>query len=108
MCGAGFAHTVIVLPRIVPHVRNFDPERTPSEDERIWDVPKLAGLVEDFCSLTGATTLPSLAEWSVLPDKVDTAFTLHIPPPGLGMVLFWRYLVKFEASSRTHAQCCIE
>ncbi|KAK9905798.1 hypothetical protein WJX75_006443 [Coccomyxa subellipsoidea] len=66
---SSFAHTVIVLPRIVPHVRNFDPERTPSEDERIWDVPKLAGLVEDFCSLTGATTLPSWAEWSVLPDK---------------------------------------
>ncbi|EIE23347.1 hypothetical protein COCSUDRAFT_41613 [Coccomyxa subellipsoidea C-169] len=30
---------------------------------------KLTGLVQHFCSLTGASTLPSLAEWSVLPDK---------------------------------------
>ena len=67
---AGLAHTVVILPRIVPSVRHFSPDRTPTDDFTEWDVPKLAGLVEHFCSLTGATTLPSLPEWTTLPDKV--------------------------------------
>ncbi len=67
---AGLADTVIVLPRIVPQVRSLDPDRTPTENFKVWDMAKLTGLVQHFCSLTGASTLPSLAEWSVLPDKV--------------------------------------
>ncbi|BDA47174.1 hypothetical protein COCOBI_10-0190 [Coccomyxa sp. Obi] len=66
---SSLAHTVVILPRIVPSVRNLSPERTPTDDFTEWDVPKLAGLVENFCSMTGATTLPSLPEWTTLPDK---------------------------------------
>lgn len=67
---ADLANKVIILPRIVPHVRNFSPDRFPTNDRSSWDVARLRDLVAAFCSATGATTLPSLAEWSVLPDKV--------------------------------------
>jgi hypothetical protein len=55
----------------VPHVHQLEPERIETEDPIAWEAPQLAALVDSFCEATGATTLPSTYEWTVLPDKVS-------------------------------------
>ena len=71
-----------MLPRVVPQVNDLRPEDFRTDDPREWNVTMLAGLVEGFLNRTGATTLPSLPEWTTLPDKVRLlpACNLH---PGL-------------------------
>ncbi|CAK0779312.1 hypothetical protein CVIRNUC_004740 [Coccomyxa viridis] len=61
--------TVIVLPRVVPQVNDLSPEDFRTDDPRDWNVTMLVGLVEGFLNRTGAATLPSLPEWTTLPDK---------------------------------------
>lgn len=69
-CDADLHNTVIVLPRVVPQVSDLSPEAFRPYDPREWNIPLLAGLVQGFLNRTGATTLPSLQEWTTLPDKV--------------------------------------
>ena len=59
-----------MLPRVVPQVNDLSPEDFRTDDPRDWNVTMLAGLVEGFLNRTGAATLPSLPEWTTLPDKV--------------------------------------
>lgn len=59
-----------MLPRVVPQVSDLSPEAFRPYDPREWNIPLLAGLVQGFLNRTGATTLPSLQEWTTLPDKV--------------------------------------
>lgn len=61
---------MVVLPRVVPQVNDLTPDSFRTDDPRLWNVTSLAGLVQGFLNRTGATTLPSLTEWTVLPDKV--------------------------------------
>ena len=61
---------MVVLPRVVPQVNDLSPDSFRTDDPRLWNVTALAGLVQGFLNRTGATTLPSLAEWTILPDKV--------------------------------------
>ena len=60
---------MVVLPRIVPQVNDLNPDAFRTDDPRLWNVTSLAGLVQGFLNRTGATTLPSLTEWTILPDK---------------------------------------
>ena len=66
---ADLKDTVIVLLRVVPQVNDLSPEDFRTDDPRDWSVAMLAGLVDGFLNRTGATTLPSLPEWTTLPDK---------------------------------------
>ena len=59
-----------MLPRVVPQVNDLRPEAFQPYDPREWNVSSLAGLVQGFLNRTGATTLPSLQEWTTLPNKV--------------------------------------
>ena len=61
---------MIVLPRVVPQVNDLSPNGFKTDDPREWNVRALANLVQGFLNKTGATTLPSLTEWTILPDKV--------------------------------------
>ena len=61
---------MVVLPRVVPQVNDLNPDSFRTDDPRLWNVTSLAGLVQGFVNKTGATTLPSLTEWTILPDKV--------------------------------------
>ncbi len=67
---AELSNTVVVLPRVVPQVNDLNPDSFRTDDPRLWNVTSLAGLVQGFLNRTGATTLPSLTEWTILPDKV--------------------------------------
>ena len=71
-----------MLPRVVPQVNDLSPEDFRTDDPRDWNVTMLAGLVEGFLNRTGAATLPSLPEWTTLPDKVRRldACVLHPRP----------------------------
>lgn len=67
---ADLGNTIIVLPRMVPQVNDLSPDAFRTDDPRDWNVSALASLVGGFLNRTGAATLPSLPEWSTLPDKV--------------------------------------
>ena len=60
---------MVVLLRVVPQVNDLNPDAFRTDDPRLWNVTSLAGLVQGFLDRTGATTLPSLTEWTILPDK---------------------------------------
>ena len=70
---ADLSNTVVVLPRVVPQVNDLNPDSFRTDDPRLWNVTSLAGLVQGFLNRTGATTLPSLTEWTILPDKVRSS-----------------------------------
>ena len=67
---ADLSNTVIVLPRVVPQVNDLSPNAFKTDDPRQWNVTALANLVQGFLNRTGATTLPGLTEWTILPNKV--------------------------------------
>ncbi len=74
---------MIILPRVVPHVHQLESSHVEPRDPIAWEVPHLAALVANFCGATGATTVPSVEEWSVLPDKVTPPAVLaHFRPTG--------------------------
>ena len=68
-----------MLPRVVPQVNDLSPEDFRTDDPRDWNLTMLAGLVEGFLNRTGATTLPSLPEWTTLPDKVRFLLACNLP-----------------------------
>ena len=65
--------TTILLPRIVPQVHDATYERSALVDPLAWGVPELTAMVSSFTRLSGASTVPSLKEWPILPDKVRPA-----------------------------------
>ena len=69
-----------MLPRVVPQVNDLSPEDFRTDDPREWNVTMLAGLVEGFLNRTGAATLPSLPEWTTLPDKVRRLLACDLLP----------------------------
>ena len=69
-----------MLPRVVPQVNDLSPEDFRTDDPRDWNVTMLAGLVEGFLNRTGAATLPSLPEWTTLPDKVRRLLACDLRP----------------------------
>jgi len=54
----------------VPQVNDLSPNAFKTDDPRQWNVTALANLVQGFLNRTGATTLPGLTEWTILPNKV--------------------------------------
>ncbi len=68
--------TIIILPRIVTMIRPVGKgwKRTAENhvwnDTAAWDRDALIEMLERFLSITGAKTIPSLAEYTILPDKV--------------------------------------
>lgn len=89
---------MIILPRIVPQVHRLEPARVTPEDSIAWEVPQLAALVDNFCKVTGATTLPSLHEWTVLPDKVCAALDISFYP------MYRRHLFVQGIDAEVYAQ----
>lgn len=76
---ADLSNTVIVLPRVVPQVHDTGYQRSAGVDPLSWGVPELAAMVTSFTQLSGASTLPSLEEWRVLPDKVSCSRNSLMP-----------------------------
>ncbi len=81
--------TVILLPRIVTMIRPVDSKKKRLaknhvwNDTAAWDRDVLLTMLGNFVNLTGAKTIPSLAEYRILPDKVcrdDTEVTLECNP----------------------------
>ncbi len=68
--------TVILLPRIVTMIRPVDSKKKRLaknhvwNDTAAWDRDVLLTMLGKFVNLTGAKTIPSLAEYLILPDKV--------------------------------------
>ena len=68
--------TVIILPRIVTMIRPIGSKTKRLaknhvwNDTAAWDQDVLLTMLGKFVNLTGAKTIPSLAEYRILPDKV--------------------------------------
>jgi len=68
--------TVILLPRIVTMIRPVSSQKKRLaknlvwNDTAAWDRDVLLKMIGKFVNLTGAKTIPSLAEYRILPDKV--------------------------------------
>ena len=68
--------TVIILPRIVTMIRPVDSKKKRLakshvwNDTAAWDRDVLLEMLGKFVNLTGAKTIPSSAEYRILPDKV--------------------------------------
>lgn len=67
---AGLNNTVFALPRIVPQIHDNSYGRTAEADPYAWGVHELTAMVRSLTHLSGASTMPSIEEWAVLPDKV--------------------------------------
>ncbi|KAA6426725.1 MAG: hypothetical protein FRX49_03835 [Trebouxia sp. A1-2] len=69
--------TVIILPRIVTMIRPIGSKTKRLaknhvwNDTAAWDQDVLLTMLGKFVNLTGAKTIPSLAEYRILPDKVQ-------------------------------------
>jgi hypothetical protein len=70
-CAAGLEEAVLLLPRIVPRLHDTGVNAGPGENPLAWGVPALVQQVEALVRRAGLTTLPSLEEWALLPDKVS-------------------------------------
>ncbi len=68
--------TVILLPRIVTMIRPVSSQKKRLaknhvwNDTAAWDRDVLLKMLGKFVNLIGAKTIPSLAEYRILPDKV--------------------------------------
>ena len=71
------SNTIIVLPRIVTMIRPVtnSHKRIPWNhvwnDTAAWSRDTLIEMLEKVTQLTGAKTIPSPAEYAILPDKVS-------------------------------------
>jgi hypothetical protein len=66
--------SVVMLPQIVPALRNNSPRRPLTlqyRDPYSWDLPTLSGMLSAFFRASGTTSLPPLEEYTMLPDKVN-------------------------------------
>lgn len=66
----GLENTVLLLPRLVPRLRDASLVGTLEEDPLSWGVPQVIQQVQALIDQSGLTTLPSLEEWATLSDKV--------------------------------------
>ena len=66
------SHTVIILPRIVTrlHPIHDAPQDHIYQDLVSWDVDFVTQMLQQFMRVTSSKTIPSLAEYKILPDKV--------------------------------------
>ena len=70
--GIQLSNSVIILPRIVTRlhpVHDAQQEHIYS-DLAAWDVDFVVQMLQEFLRVSSAKTLPSLAEYRILPDKV--------------------------------------
>ena len=65
-------NTIIILPRVVTRVRPVHEhwEDHVYQDLAAWDVDFVIQMLQRFLQLSSAKTVPSLAEYRILPDKV--------------------------------------
>ncbi|KAK9813200.1 hypothetical protein WJX72_010477 [[Myrmecia] bisecta] len=63
---------VFILPRVVPQIRmgGIAPVTAKYADQYAWDLATVVDMVGRFLNVTGAISVPTLEEWSILPDKV--------------------------------------
>ena len=70
---APIAGSVVLLPQIVPALRNVNAKRPLTQrhaDPYAWDLPGVRGMLERFLAAAGATSIPPVEEYTQLPDKV--------------------------------------
>lgn len=70
---APIAGSVVLLPQIVPALRNVNAKRPLTQrnaDPYAWDLPGVRGMLEAFLAAAGATSIPPVEEYTQLPDKV--------------------------------------
>jgi hypothetical protein len=83
--------SVIILPQIVPALRNNGIRRPLTgahRDPYDWDLPKVRQLLSAFFAVTRTTSLPPLEEYTTLPEKVRPFFLLHSMGSFQGLVAF--------------------
>lgn len=73
---AGLSNAVLLLPRIVPRLHDASVAPAFGENPLAWDVAQLVAQLQALVDRTGVTTLPSLQEWAVLPNKVQLPLCL--------------------------------
>ena len=70
---APIAGSVVLLPQIVPALRNVNAKRPLTQrhaDPYAWDLPRVRAMLEAFLGASGAASIPPLEEYTALPDKV--------------------------------------
>lgn len=67
------SNSIIILPRIVPrlHPVHHAPEEHIYSDLPAWDVDFVVQMLQEFVRVSSAKTLPGVAEYRILPDKVQ-------------------------------------
>jgi hypothetical protein len=83
---ASIAGSVVLLPQIVPMLRNNHPRRPLTQahaDPYAWGLPRVRAMLAAFLAAAGATSIPPLEEYTRLPDKVpnNTLCTAFCWPP---------------------------
>ena len=70
--GMQLSHAVIILPRIVTRLHPvYDaPHDHIYQDLVSWDVNFVIQMLQEFMRISSSKTIPSLAEYRILPDKV--------------------------------------
>lgn len=74
---------MIILPRIVTrlHPVHQAPEEHIYSDLAAWDADFVIQMLQEFLRVSSAKTVPGLAEYRVLPDKVrllSTSLAAHV------------------------------
>lgn len=72
---ASIEGAVIILPQIVPALRNNGVRRPVTgahRDPFDWDLPRLRDMLSGFFAVSGTTSLPPLEEHTTLPDKASS------------------------------------
>ena len=75
------SNTIIILPRITTMIRPVMKQYRRNaanhvwQDTAAWSKDLLLEMLTKFLSITGARTIPGLAEYKILPDKASSACT---------------------------------
>lgn len=71
------SNSVIILPRIVTrlHPVHQAPEEHIYSNLAAWDVEFVVQMLQEFLRVSSARTIPGLAEYRILPDKVQPGVT---------------------------------
>ncbi|KAK9909018.1 hypothetical protein WJX75_006097 [Coccomyxa subellipsoidea] len=104
--------SVVMLPQIVPALRNNSPRRPLTlqyRDPYSWDLPTLSGMLSAFFRASGTTSLPPLEEYTMLPDKTflqEAYEAYYAEDPGQRVPPIPTVKLTVPGSAKEHSLLC--
>ena len=71
-------HPVFILPRATVAFGGLTPVTPKHADIHKWNLTSVVGMVDGFLQMTASSSVPSIKEYSLLPDKVKASVNVTV------------------------------